>query len=95
MPVRTTETTVTFARPFVLASFDAPKPAGTYRIIIEEEAIEGLSFPAYRHLSTTLETPAISVLASVRESFPVDGADLKAALAADAQGSPRPSTETG
>jgi hypothetical protein len=87
MPVRTTETTVTFARPFALGSFDAPQPAGTYRVVTEEEEIEGLSFPAYRLLSTILYTPAVSVIASLHEAFPVNAAELAAALETDRLGS--------
>jgi hypothetical protein len=83
-----TETTVTFMRPFSLASFDAVQPAGTYRLVTEEEEITGLSFPAFRRLTTTLHTPAVSVLARLRQAFPVDTADLEAALEADAHGSP-------
>jgi hypothetical protein len=84
MSVRTIETTVTFAHPFVLASFDRPQPAGTYRVVTEEEEIEGLSFPAYRRLSTTLHTPAVTVISAMREAFPVNAEDLEAALKADA-----------
>ena len=49
MPERTTETTVTFKHPFMLDSFDAMQPAGTYQLAIEEEEVLGLSFPAYRY----------------------------------------------
>jgi len=39
MSVRTTETTVTFKHPFALPSFDGPQPAGTYRLVMDEEEI--------------------------------------------------------
>ena len=48
MSVRTTETTVTFKHPFTLPSFDGPQPAGTYRLVMDEEEILGLSFLAFR-----------------------------------------------
>jgi hypothetical protein len=44
MPVRTTETTVTFKRPFILPEFEGPQPAGTYRLVTDEEEISGLPF---------------------------------------------------
>ena len=44
--MRTTETAITFRRPFVLTTLDSAQPAGTYRIVIEEEEIPGLSFVA-------------------------------------------------
>jgi hypothetical protein len=44
MAVRTTETTVTFRHPFTLTSLDGPQPAGTYRLVTDEEEILGLSF---------------------------------------------------
>jgi hypothetical protein len=43
MSERTTETTVTFKHPFMLGSFDSAQPAGTYRLIIDEEEVIGLS----------------------------------------------------
>jgi hypothetical protein len=85
MTVRTTETTVTFRRSFMMDAFDAPQPAGTYRLIIEEEDIPGLSFLAYRCTATTLYVPAIANSASFEEVFFVGSAELAAALEADAQ----------
>ena len=41
-----------FARSFELGGVDYPLPAGSYEIICDEELIEGLSFPAYRRIST-------------------------------------------
>jgi hypothetical protein len=46
MSIRTTETKVTFHRPFTLAALDGSQPAGTYRLVVEEEQIPGLSFVA-------------------------------------------------
>ena len=37
--MRTTETAVTFRHPFVLAALAATQPAGTYRLVTEEEEI--------------------------------------------------------
>jgi hypothetical protein len=41
--MRTIETMVTFRHPFGLAAMEATQPAGTYRLVTEEEEIPGLS----------------------------------------------------
>jgi hypothetical protein len=87
MAVRTTETTVTFKRPFTLPSVDSPQPAGTYRLVTDEEEILGLSFLAFRRTATMLHTPAISPALSMsghpNQVFTVNAAELAAALKAD------------
>jgi hypothetical protein len=85
MSVRTTETTVTFRRPFSLTALDDLQPAGTYRLTIDEEEIPGLSFAAFHRTATILHLPAVSVFASKSEAVPVGATDLAAALAADTQ----------
>ncbi|TAJ42206.1 MAG: hypothetical protein EPO55_02940 [Reyranella sp.] len=84
MSVRTTETTVTFRRPFSLAALDDLQPAGTYRLTIDEEEIPGLSFAAFHRTATILHLPAVSVLTSKSEAVPVDAAELATAFEADA-----------
>ena len=84
MSERTTETTVTFKRPFMLGSFDSMQPAGTYRLVIDEEEIIGLSFVAYRRTSTVLHVPASATASSHQQAFPTDPGELEAALEADA-----------
>jgi hypothetical protein len=94
MPERSTETTVTFKHPFMLGSFDVMQPAGTYRLVIDEEEILGLSFPAYRRTSTVLHVPAGSKTSGSGQAFPVDAAELDAALEADARGLPTGSSQS-
>jgi hypothetical protein len=89
MPDRSQETTVTFAHPFMLASFDAEQRAGTYRLMIEEEEILGLSFPAYRRTSMVIVVPANMNSSGRQGSFPVDPKELDAALEVDARASRR------
>jgi hypothetical protein len=88
MPDRSTETTVTFEHPFILRSSDTVLPAGTYRLVVDEEEILGLSFPAYRRTASTLHTPAVSAAAVQRQAFPVEPGELEAALEADTHGLP-------
>lgn len=85
MSVRTAETTVTFARAFTLPGLEAPQPAGTYRLVTDEEEIIGLSFLAFRRTATMLHIPAIAVASLARQVLAVDPAELDAALAADAR----------
>lgn len=85
MSVRTTESKVTFRRPFLLASLGSSQPAGTYRLEIDEEEMPGLSFAAFHRTATMLHLPALSVTSGLNEIVPVDPAELAAALAADAR----------
>jgi len=84
MTGRTTESQITFRRPFRLSAFDERQPAGTYRLQIDEEAIQGLSFLAYRRTATVLHVPAITVQGGVHQAVGVDAKELAAALDADA-----------
>jgi hypothetical protein len=49
---RTRREDIVFRRPFALKGWAEPQPAGAYAVDVEEELIEGLSFPAYRRVST-------------------------------------------
>lgn len=84
MTERTIASDVTFAHPFTLSSLVQPLGAGTYRLFVEEEQIEELSFLAFRRTSSRLEIPAVSIHTGVRQSILVDPAELEAALARDA-----------
>ena len=84
--MRTTETTVCFHRPFTLPPLDGPQPAGTYRLVTDEEEIQGLSFLAFQRVATMLHVPALSLPDSGHQRIVViDPLDLAAALTADAQ----------
>lgn len=71
-----------FARPFHLRGWPAPHPAGAYMLEIEEEPIEGISFAAYRRISTTITREPGSG-GQCRQVIPVDPRELDAALLAD------------
>jgi hypothetical protein len=83
MTVRTTTKSVTFRRPFSLQGADGFQPAGTYVVETEEEAIPGLSFLAYRRLSTTMILSTRYGGGVVRQVVTIDPADLEAAQARD------------
>jgi hypothetical protein len=88
MTVRTTKSTVTFVRPFRLGAFGEQLPAGRYPIEIDEELLEGVSFPAYRRTATTMQLIADPVHPGVAEFAMVDPAQLEEALAEDAAQAP-------
>jgi hypothetical protein len=84
MLTRSRHTTLVFRRPFVLKGLDRPQPAGTYDIETEEELLEGLSFPAYRRVSTMM-TPRMQGPGSVLQAQLVDPVELDKAMAADGE----------
>jgi len=82
MTLRTSSKTVAFRRPFCLKGIDRTLPPGDYRVVTDEEFIEGLSFPAYRRISTMIFVPAPT--GSAVEMTTVDPLDLEAALEQEA-----------
>ena len=58
MTIRSRRETVTFRHPFRIRGVDRVLPAGSYEVITGEEAIEGLSFAAFRRVATMIEVPA-------------------------------------
>jgi hypothetical protein len=85
---RTTETSVTFRHPFALTSLDGTQPPGTYRLVVDEDEIDGLSFLAFRRTATMLHLPALASGCSNYQVFLVDAEELASALEADAKGPP-------
>jgi hypothetical protein len=69
---------------FLLKGVDRILPAGDYRVVTDEELIEGLSFPAYRRVATMIFLPAQSHRASSIEMVTIDPLDLQAVQDRDA-----------
>lgn len=84
MSTRTTETTVTFRRSFTLLALEGVLPAGTYRLVVEEEQISDLSFIAFRRTATLLHLPADPAPGVTCQVVSVSPDELAEALAADA-----------
>jgi hypothetical protein len=82
MTVRTSSKTVTFHRPFCVKGVDRLLPPGDYRVVTDEELIEGLSLHAYRRVATAIFVPAPT--GSAVEMATIDPVDLDAALERDA-----------
>jgi len=83
MNARTSERTVTFKGPFVLPGLDEVLPAGDYKVEVEEERIEGISYAVYRRASTVLRLQARSGPAHLTRAMTVDPDELEAALECD------------
>jgi len=81
MIARSLNKTVAFSKPFLLKGVDRTLPAGDYRVVIDEELIDGISFPVYRRVSTMIFVPAQG--ASSIEMVTIDPLDLRAALDRD------------
>jgi hypothetical protein len=83
MNTRTTRKSVKFSNPFSLEGVGRILPAGNYDVVTDEELIEGLSFPVYRRVATTMLVPTQSFQGSV-EMLAVDPLNLAAAQDRDA-----------
>jgi hypothetical protein len=58
MIARSLSKTIVVNRPFLLKGVDRMLPAGAYRVVTDEELIEGLSFAVYRRVATMIFVPA-------------------------------------
>ena len=88
MTLRTRRETVAFAHPFTVPGADGTQPAGAYTVETDEEAIEGLSFLAYRRVATVIFLPVPHGGAGSFQAVPVDPRLLEAAAAG-----PEPATK--
>jgi hypothetical protein len=80
MIARSISRNVVFRKPFLLKGIDRTLPAGSYRVVTDEELIEGLSFPVYRRVATMMFVPASSHGGSSMEMVTIDPRELEAAL---------------
>jgi hypothetical protein len=83
MIARSLSKTVVFSKPFLLKGIDRVLPAGDYRVVTDEELIEGISFPVYRRVSTAIFVPGPTHASSL-EMVTIDPLDLRTALVKDA-----------
>ena len=74
---RARDKTWTFSKAFALKSVDRVLPPGSYRVVTDEELIEGLSFPAYRRVATMMFVPGANGLSL--EMLTIDPGELQAA----------------
>jgi hypothetical protein len=94
MITRSHSKSVVFSRPFLLKGVDRVLPPGDYRVVTDEELIEGISFPVYRRVSTMIFVPSQSRHASSVEMITIDPADLRTALDRDTTAPQVPTTKS-
>ncbi len=84
MKNRTTEKIVTFQYCFSLSGYKKTLPAGSYRVVIEEDFLEGLTFTALRRTQVSLYLPPDPCQPGRAEVLTLqDPRELDAALARD------------
>ncbi len=86
MTTRTTRQNVTFRRPFSISGTEGVQPAGTYIVETDEELLEGLSFPAYHRVSTSIILPVRGGGSGSYKVVRIDPAELEGAQRWDAEG---------
>lgn len=87
MAERLTRKSVEFVHPFELGGVDGLQPPGIYDVETVEEQLDGLSFVAYRRVSTTIALRSSNIVILSRQLTMIDPADLTAALEKDADAS--------
>jgi len=86
METRTTQSTVTFGRPFQLTGMDGIAPAGVYKLDVEEEKLDTLTFESWRRTAVTLQIAR----AGITEYVALAPEELRDALRRDGDLSPNP-----
>jgi hypothetical protein len=84
MTTRTTQSTITFTKPFFVDGMEKSQPPGDYRVDVDEELLEGLSFLAYRRTAALLHLPAISRSQTGEQVVRLAPAELDAMMQFDA-----------
>jgi len=85
MSTRTTHRTVTFTRPFRLAEVNDELPAGDYVVETDEEAIDGVSFLAWRRVGTFMYLPSPTRNGTLTRTVMIDAAGLEDVLRQDSR----------
>lgn len=67
---------IVFKHPFRIASVERLLPAGSYEVIADEELMEDLSSPYFRHVSTRIVVPAPPPRSSLLEMVTISSIDL-------------------
>jgi hypothetical protein len=80
MSERVARENVTFTSPFFVEGLGHEQPAGIYKVEIVEELIEGLSFLAYRVVSTSIVLPLPGGGANSYQHVRINSALVRAAL---------------
>lgn len=85
MSMRSFTSVVVFKHPFVLPGSPDVFPAGRYEVLVEEELLDGLSFPAFRETAAHLMIFGSRPGSGPSEMRATSTAELDAALRHDAE----------
>jgi hypothetical protein len=80
---RMTTRPVTFRHPFTIMGIDGWQPAGLYIIEMEDELLQGVSFPVWRRVHTAIRLPQHPGASIMEQVAVIDSGELDAALVAD------------
>lgn len=83
MTTRTRRKLMTFTEPFLLRAIDSVQPAGTYKVDVDEELIDGLSFLAYRRTATWIHLPSEETRTGCRQMILVQPSELETGSPSD------------
>jgi len=89
MDQRTTRHTLTFSKPFTIEGVERQQPAGTYQVECDEEAIDGISFVAYRRVATRFRLAQDSARPGITEIVDVPAVEFAGLLALAEDQEPR------
>ena len=84
MTTRSRRELMVFKHPFRIKGIDRLLAAGSYEVVMDEDMIEGLSFPCYRRVATFMIVPAAAPHGSSTEMIAVSSIDLSDAQRNDA-----------
>ena len=84
MIARSKSETIHFKHPFSIDKGVRTLPAGAYELVIEEELIEGLSFPSYRRVAMAIMVPSEPPHPRSMEMISISSLELADALRDDA-----------
>jgi hypothetical protein len=84
MTTRTRRETIHFRHPFWIKGIDRLLPSGGYEVVTDEELIEGLSFPAFRRVTTMIMVPAAPPHQTSTEMISISSVELSNAQRDDA-----------
>lgn len=85
MYMRSFTSVIVFKHPFVLRGSPDEFPAGQYELLVEEELLDGLSFPAFREAAAFLLIYGPRAGSGPREMRRTTQADVRAALENDTE----------
>jgi hypothetical protein len=83
MIMRSRDEVITFRHPFRIKGIDRVLPPGAYKLITDEEMIEGSASACFRRVATMIMVPAAAPRGSTMEMVSIGAVDLSDAQRLD------------